>query len=286
MNLGILDLGLLDKGIDPHVSLHQTVLQAQHADKLGFCRYWLAEHYDQNCAWTYALPLAGVLLASTRSIHIGTGGVLLRHHQPFRIACDAKFLNSMYPDRFELGLGRGGAEYPWSAALTTEEKNYNLKVEDLLAHLQYSNHAVQNVDPAPNALPLNGTSPRIWILASGQYSVQLAKRLCLPLCLSLFHSQDLPKNALKNKPLFLAVAGSCGESKEEAESQLKKEDLFFWPKIVGNGEECLQQANILCKKLGAKELLFAELVRDHNYRINSLALLAKAAAASRDQVSS
>ena len=133
-------------------------------------------------------------------------------------------------------------------------------------------------------MPAKGISPKLWMLASGHHSIKLAEHFGLPLCMSLFHSQDLPENINHNMNLFLAIAGSCGESKTVAESQLQKEDLFFWPKVIGNGNECLLQLECIRQHYNADGVIFAELVNDHNYRMNSMNLLAAAAAQGEPQI--
>ena len=128
-------MGLLPKSLKPVNSLAQTSLEAQQAESSGFGRYWLAEHYDEQCAWSYTPPLAAALLANTRRIRIGTGGVLLNVHRPYRVACDAQLLSNLYPNRFELGIGRGAAAEPWRSLLTDSKDSYEEKIKQLLSHL-------------------------------------------------------------------------------------------------------------------------------------------------------
>ncbi|MEL6654219.1 MAG: LLM class flavin-dependent oxidoreductase [Bacteroidota bacterium] len=105
---------------------------AQIADELGFSRFWLGEHYDDPLNyWSNPEPLLPLLLGHTERINVGTAGILIRLHSPFRVATNFRLLNSMFMGRVDLGLAGGYAKDPVVEALTGKE------VADFLAQDRY-----------------------------------------------------------------------------------------------------------------------------------------------------
>ncbi|MCP5149163.1 MAG: LLM class flavin-dependent oxidoreductase [Ectothiorhodospiraceae bacterium] len=277
MNIGFLDLGLAPFGAPPSRTLAHTVEAAVRADALGLERYWLAEHYAADCAWAYAAPLAMALLARTRRIRVGTGGVLLNVHDPFRVACDARLIAAMHPGRFELGIGRGGADPPWDEVVAPGVDDYATKVESLLAHLHPGTDCTSLDGGGARAIPSDGEPPPVWVLGSGTGSTPIARRHRLAFGLSLFHGETLPPRPEVPGPFLLAVAGSCGATRAQAERRLAAETLHFVPRVVGDATQCREALAALATRYGAESVMFVELVRDHGYRLDSLTALAEAA---------
>ena len=276
MEIGLLDFGLSENSLQPIKALEQTISRAKRADHLGYCRYWLGEHYDRKCAWAYAPPLAVALLAETENISIGTGGLLLSLHDPFRVACDASLISALYPGRFELGLGRGSPEPPWDQVISANASDYALKLELLISHLE-NKHAAQGLI-GTSAIPIATGAEAIWVLGSGSSSAPLAVHHNLPFCLSLFHGEALPPAPDIAGHFMIAVAGSCAPTLVEATHRLKGENFNFHPRVVGNGNQCYEGLMLLKKHYKADSVMFLELVRDQNYRLQGMALLAQAAA--------
>ena len=132
IRLGILDQSPIISGYTPAQAVHETIRLAQAAERLGFSRYWLAEHHA-IAALADPCPeiLATRVAAATSTIRVGTGGVLLPYYSPFKIAEQFRMLEALYPGRIDLGIGRapggdqmtalamGEGRYPgrWSTAI-------------------------------------------------------------------------------------------------------------------------------------------------------------------------
>ncbi|MEO8165210.1 MAG: MsnO8 family LLM class oxidoreductase, partial [Betaproteobacteria bacterium] len=103
----ILDLSPIPKGASAAVALRNTLELAQHAESLGYLRYWLAEHHNMPGIASAATALViGHVAGGTRSIRVGSGGIMLPNHSPLVVAEQFGTLASLYPDRIDLGLGR------------------------------------------------------------------------------------------------------------------------------------------------------------------------------------
>ena len=103
----ILDLSPIAQGATPADALHRSLDLAQHAERWGYCRYWLAEHHNMTGIASAATAVViGYIAGGTKTIRVGSGGVMLPNHSPLVIAEQFGTLASLYPDRIDLGLGR------------------------------------------------------------------------------------------------------------------------------------------------------------------------------------
>ncbi len=178
--LSVLDLSPISQGSTAAQSFRNTLSLAQHAETWGFNRYWLAEHHGMpGIASAATAVLLAHVGAGTRSIRIGAGGVMLPNHSPLVIAEQFGTLESLYPGRIDLGLGRA----PGSDMATARALRRNLASDsdefpqDVLELMDY-------LSPAPKqsvlAVPGKGLQVPIWILGSSLYGAQLAAMLGLP----------------------------------------------------------------------------------------------------------
>ena len=107
MNLSILDLAPVTVGSTPREALRNSLDLAQHADRFGYRRYWVAEHHNMTGIASAATSVViGYLAAGTSTIRVGSGGIMLPNHSPLVIAEQFGTLESLYPGRIDLGLGR------------------------------------------------------------------------------------------------------------------------------------------------------------------------------------
>lgn len=180
-HLSVLDLAPIVQGGTAGQSLKNSRDLAQHAERLGFTRYWLAEHHNMPGIASSATAVAiGYVAEGTSTIRVGAGGVMLPNHAPLIIAEQFGTLASLYPGRIDLGLGRApGTDQNTAYALRRNLKGdidgFPRDVMELIAYLDDAEEG-QRVRAVPGA----GTKVPIWILGSSLYGAQLAAALGLP----------------------------------------------------------------------------------------------------------
>jgi len=178
--ISLLDLAPIPEGATPAVALRNTLDLARHAEAWGFRRFWLAEHHNMTGIASAATSVViGHVAGGTRTIRVGAGGIMLPNHSPLVIAEQFGTLESLYPGRIDLGLGRApGTDQRTLVALRRTPMSADtfpqdvLEVQALLGPVQ----AGQTVRAVPGA----GTSVPIWILGSSLFGAELAGELGLP----------------------------------------------------------------------------------------------------------
>jgi luciferase family oxidoreductase group 1 len=195
----ILDLCPIPQGSAPADAFRNTLNLAQHAEKLGYRRYWLAEHHNMpGIASAATSVVIGYVAGGTKTIRVGSGGIMLPNHSPLVIAEQFGTLASLYPGRIDLGLGRApGTDVLTARALRRDSANssdrFPQDVEELL-HL---------FEPVPDqkirAVPGAGLDVPIWLLGSSLFSAQLAAALGLPFA---FASHFAPADLLEALSLY------------------------------------------------------------------------------------
>lgn len=177
----ILDLSPIAQGSNAAQALANSLSLAQHAETLGYQRYWLAEHHNMtgNASSATAVVI-GHVAAGTQRIRVGSGGVMLPNHAPLVIAEQFGTLACLFPDRIDLGIGRA----PGTDPLTARALRRDLQdtgdgfVQDVLELQAYLS---KEADQQPvKAVPGVGTEVPIWILGSSLYGAQLAAHFGLP----------------------------------------------------------------------------------------------------------
>ncbi len=178
--LSVLDLSPIAEGNDAAQSFRNSLSLAQHAERCGFNRYWLAEHHGMpGIASAATSVLLSNIGAGTKTIRIGAGGVMLPNHSPLVIAEQFGTLESLYPGRIDLGLGRA----PGSDQITARALRRNLSSDadefpqDVLELMDYLSPDSQQ---PVRAVPGFGLNIPIWILGSSLFGAQLAAHLGLP----------------------------------------------------------------------------------------------------------
>lgn len=179
--LSILDLAPVPQGSDVSEALANTIDLARHAERLGYNRYWLAEHHNMaGIASAATSVVIGAVAAATQSIRVGAGGVMLPNHAPLVIAEQFGTLNALYPGRIDLGLGRApGSDMATARALRrTLASDGDSFPQDVMELLHWFEPAAD--DQRIRANPGEGQSVPVWILGSSTYGAQLAAHLGLP----------------------------------------------------------------------------------------------------------
>jgi len=179
--LSILDLVPVVEGSTPREALHRSLDLAQHAERLGaFTRYWVAEHHNMvGIASAATSVVIGYLAGGTSKIRVGAGGIMLPNHSPLQIAEQFGTLESLYPGRIDLGLGRApGTDQVTVRAMRRDPRasdEFPQDVQELRALFEPAREG-QRVQAVPGA----GLRVPLWILGSSLFGAQLAAALGLP----------------------------------------------------------------------------------------------------------
>jgi len=243
LKLSILDQSPIISGHTPAQAIAETIKLAQVAEQLGYYRYWLAEHHALAAL---ADPCPEILVARiaavTSTLRVGTGGILLPHYSPLKVAEQFRMLEALYPGRIDLGVGRapGGDR---ATAMAMGEGRYSgaehfpEQVQFLVAYLDDA-LPVEHPFASVKAQPSGETAPDVWLLGSSDYSGALAAQLGLRFAFAHFISADdgadvmraykqnfQPSQRESQPHALLAVFVICAESDAEAERLAASIDL-------------------------------------------------------------
>jgi luciferase family oxidoreductase group 1 len=192
--LSVLDQSPVPLGSTPAEALHETVALAQAVERLGYHRYWLAEHHNTaSLAGTAPEVLAAHVASRTTTIRIGSGGVLLPYYRPLKVAETFRVLHALFPGRIDLGLGRAaGADEAAADRLRHEpealsDEHYPANVAELVALVNQPSEAEHAIGEV-RAMPTGEGAPEVWILGSSSYGAGLAAGLGLRFCFAHFVS--------------------------------------------------------------------------------------------------
>jgi luciferase family oxidoreductase group 1 len=180
MVVSILELGRVRQGGDRRTALEEATRLAQHAESLGYRRFWVAEHHNFPTVTTAATAVVIAHIAgATRTIRVGAGGVMLPNHSPYVIAEQFGTLETLFPGRIDLGLGRApGTDPAAAAALGRDAASAERFPQDVVLLQSY----LGPVRPGQRveAVPGSGTEVPLWILGSSLFGAELAAHLGLP----------------------------------------------------------------------------------------------------------
>lgn len=230
IQVSVLDLATIVQGDKPADSFRKSLEVARSVEALGYNRYWFAEHHNmENIASSATSVLIGYIAAGTSSIRVGSGGVMLPNHAPLIIAEQFGTLESLYPGRIDLGLGRApGTDQLTSFAL---RRNLNESVNDFPQDvIELKNYfAPQDADAKVRAIPGEGTKVPVWLLGSSTYSAQLAAALGLPFgfashfapallldALNLYRENFTPSDQLQKPYSMACINVITADTDEEA----------------------------------------------------------------------
>jgi luciferase family oxidoreductase group 1 len=179
--VSVLDLATIREDDTAADAFHRSLALAQHVERLGYTRFWLAEHHNmESVASSATSVLIGYIAGGTKRIRVGSGGIMLPNHAPLVIAEQFGTLESLYPGRIDLGLGRApGTDGVTAAAL---RRMLNNSVDDFPRDVLEVLSYLAPHDPAARvrAIPGEGLQVPVWLLGSSLYSAQLAAMLGLP----------------------------------------------------------------------------------------------------------
>ncbi len=256
----MITLSVVDQSPVPHGStateaLRATVALARTVERLGYRRYWLAEHHNTaSLAGTAPEVLTAHVASRTTTIRVGAGGVLLPYYRPLKVAESFRVLHALFPDRIDLGLGRAaGADEAAAEALRSQpealtDKEYPARVAEVVellhGHLD-DDHGAGEV----RALPEAPGAPEVWVLSSSSYGAGLAAGLGLRFCFAhfvtpAFGAQTVAGYRRRFRPspqcphpvTALGVSVICADTDAEAERLAISQDVWrLRPEGAGRG---------------------------------------------------
>jgi luciferase family oxidoreductase group 1 len=252
LKLSILDQAPISQGMTTGNALRNSIDLAQAAERLGYTRYWVAEHHaSRMLACSSPEALIGPIGAATTRIRIGSGGVMLPHYSPLKVAETFRMLAALYPDRVDLGLGRAPGSDPLTAWALQRDKrqaapdDFPEQLAELLAYVRDglpSHHRLARVAE----LPPPPERPIPWLLGSSPQSGVWAAELGLPYAFADFiapggapiakrYSATFEPSASLQAPRVVVAAWAlCAETQEEAERLASSSRMAFAHFLSGN----------------------------------------------------
>ena len=233
--LSVLDLAPVGSGSTPADALRASLELVQDAERLGYRRYWVAEHHNMPGVASSAPPVLLAHLASvTSTIRLGSGGVMLPNHAPLVVAEQFGMLEALHPGRIDLGIGRAPGTDPVTAAALRRSTD-PLSVEEFPRHfgelLSFFDGQFPEGHPyrSITAVPGLGYRPEVWLLGSSDFSARLAAYLGLPFsfahhfsaantlpAIEAYRSTFRPAELLAEPHVMVAANVLCAETEDEA----------------------------------------------------------------------
>lgn len=229
--VSILDLAPITVGSTAADSLRNTLDLARHAEDWGYHRYWLAEHHSMpGIASSATSVVIGHVAGGTKTIRVGSGGIMLPNHSPLVIAEQFGTLESLYPGRIDLGLGRApGSDPLTSQALRRGPGSDGQDFPERLSELRDYFQPASDFSMRVRAIPGEGLNIPIWLLGSSGFSAQLSAQLGLPFsfashfapdyllpALELYRAHFRPSEALAKPYAMIGVNVIVADTDEEA----------------------------------------------------------------------
>ena len=245
--LSVLDQSPIAEGLSAHDALHNSIDLARTADRLGYHRYWLAEHHaSPGLAGCAPEALIGPVALATKRIRVGSGGVMLPHYSPFKVAETFAMLAALAPDRIDLGLGRAPGSDQRTAYALQRDRSKNMPHDDfphnlaeLLAYLGDGLPGDHPFAALKDTLPSGGGQVAPWLLGSSLDSAIWAAETGLPYCIADFINSDgLPQADIYKrnfkpsrwgaKPyLMVATWAIAADTRAEAEAHAAPARMMF-----------------------------------------------------------
>ena len=239
----LLDLSPVPEGRTTADALANTVDLARGAERLGYHRYWLAEHHNMpGIASAATAVVIGHVAGATRSIRVGSGGIMLPNHSPLVVAEQFGTLETLYPGRIDLGLGRApGTDMATARALRRHMAQDDRFPEDVLELLHYFDDPGE--DDRVRAIPGSGTHVPVWILGSSLYGAQLAAHFGLPYAFASHFAPAMLEEAAHTyrtlfrpsrhlaRPYFMMAAGVCAAETDEEAAYLRTSQTLAFARL-------------------------------------------------------
>ena len=245
LRLSVLDQSPIRKGGTAADAVAESLELAQLCDRLSYLRYWVAEHHSSEAlAGSAPEVLIARIAGLTQRLRVGSGGVMLPHYSAYKVAEQFRMLETLFPGRIDLGVGRAPGSDQRTMRILQEGKTnhsadqYPYQVRDLVSWLHDAlpvNHPGHGVQ----AQPLGDSAPDVWLLGSSEDSATLAAHFGLPFCFAHFINPDggdgvtrayrahYKPSALYAKPMpMMAISLLCAETDEEADRLAKSREVW------------------------------------------------------------
>lgn len=231
ISISILELAIITQDSNAKETFQKTKDIAQLADNLGYKRFWLAEHHNMaHVASTATVVLIGYVASQTKNIRVGSGGIMLPNHSPLVVAEQFGTLETLYPNRIDLGLGRApGTDQPTAEAIRKDFFEQAQRFPQNVTKLQ-EYFSAENVTGKVRAFPAEGLNVPIWILGSSMESAALAAAYGLPYAFAghfaprlmiqafEFYRENFQASEYLDKPKTMACVNIiAADTNEEAE---------------------------------------------------------------------
>ncbi len=252
IDFSVLDQSPVRAGGTPAQAIDETIRLAQSAEALGYSRYWLAEHHGTDgFAGSSPEIMVTRVAAATDSIRVGSGGVMLSHYSPLKVAENFALLENMFPGRIDLGIGRApGSDQITAAALAYGSQigieYFPTKIADMTAFLA-GKPPVSEPFKTVKVTPVPPVLPEVWLLGSSDQSAAYAAHFGLAYSFAHFitpHASEAvvehyrqnfrPSPVLEAPRVSLGVFVICAETTEEAEHLAASRD--YWRLKLGQGQ--------------------------------------------------
>ena len=242
-HFSLLDLSPVPEGKSVADALANTVDLARAAERFGYHRYWLAEHHNMpGIASAATAVVIGHVAGATNSIRIGAGGIMLPNHAPLVVAEQFGTLETIYPGRIDLGLGRApGTDMATARALRRHMSQEDTFPQDVMELLQYFD--TEHGDARVRAIPGVGTQVPIWVLGSSLYGAQLAAHIGLPYAFASHFAPAMLEDAIATyrntfrpsqwlaKPYFMMAVGACVADTDEEALYLRTSQVLAFARL-------------------------------------------------------
>jgi alkanesulfonate monooxygenase SsuD/methylene tetrahydromethanopterin reductase-like flavin-dependent oxidoreductase (luciferase family) len=292
MKIGILEFGT---GCVSPLDIVENVLEyAQHAEELGYSRFWLGEHYGTLTAYHNPEVLVPIIAGMTSEIKVGVAGLLMAFHNPYRVAASFKVLNNLFPNRIDLGVAGGGAP-PEIVSQLVPDVDLSIpavKVERFVKNCAALYHYLYAEENADLIAPAGGFLPTFWSLSAGLRNVSAIASQPSSLCKSLFHNQidDHKRDAEKihefravflrnhgrEPEINLAVAGVCAETDRQARkirNELQR-PVGVYNELIGSPTYILDELSRLQEIYEVDEFIFMNMAEETGHKMKSIEVLA------------
>jgi len=296
ITLGLLEFGYSDAISNPMSVIENVINYCELADQLNFNQFWLTEHHNfySHSPWSSPEILLPILLCRTEKIRIGSGGVLINYHSPYRVALNFRLLENIFPNRVDLGFSNGHPQKNISELL--KQKKIRTLPEDYFPNIKmiselFHNEVENVVDKKILIPPFKGITPDLYLLSSSFKNLNKAVELKLNLCKSLFQNADsineeldlldkyregfYSKHGVQPK-ISLSASFICSKTDRLAKRIFeKRRDETVFNQQIGSSSFIHDNIAAMSEKFSIKNFILTDLSNNFKVKMEGAELLSK-----------